>query len=119
MIDKSIELSVWGNVYKCNFPITHEFLTINAMKSKLSQNEMDAFKYLESEGLIASIVVETIAHFDTMFPKLKDDLNVKSFLMLPLDKLIELCWIYTEKYKPWYKEILDTISLKKNEAVSA
>jgi hypothetical protein len=122
MIGKTIDLSIWGNTYTCKFPTTREYMTIQINRAKITSSYYESLKFLESDGIVASVIADMIAHFTVLLPTLLKDLNVENIIDLPMDKVIELCWIYTDTYRPFYDGIMETISLKKEvkkEEVSA
>lgn len=114
-MNRNISIDIWGNNYDVRFPLTFEFIEINVMRARLTDSHYESLKFLEADGIVASIIVDTVSHFSTLIPKLKEDLNVKGLMQLPMDKIIELCWIYNETYKPFHEEIMKAITLKKED----
>lgn len=113
MIKKQIDLTIFGNKYPCIFPNTGNFMDIQILKAKITENFYDSLKMLERDGMIASIICDAIAHFSVLIPDLKKDLNVTSFLLLDLDKIIEMSYVYKDTFFPWFNDLMEQVTAPK------
>lgn len=116
MVD-NINLKIWDQEYEVKFPLTYQLIDITDMRSKLSGGNYEIFKSLGEDGIIATCIVDTVAHFNVLIPTLKNRLNVNGLIELPLEKIIELCWVYTDQFKPWYDNIMSILSMKKEPKI--
>lgn len=112
-LQKTKTIKIWGNDYEVTFPKTGQFIDIQTLKAKITEGYYDAYKLLERDGIMANVIVDTIATFNILIPKLKEDLNVPGLMNLELEKIIELAYIFNDEYRPWYEEWIAAISNKK------
>lgn len=113
---KQITLEIFGNTYSVTFPKTGQFIDIQTLRAKLTEGNLETFQFLQRDGLMAAIFVDTIATFNILIPQLREDLLVKGLLELELDKIVALAYVYKDNYLPWYEEWMDLISNPKKSS---
>lgn len=123
MKNREIDLTIFGNTYIAKFPNVGQFIDIQTIKAKLTEDKYETFKLLSRDGLFATIFCDTIATFNVIIPQLQEDLNKSGLLDLDLDKMIELSMIYKDHYLPFYEKVMGEINSKEEakqskEAVS-
>lgn len=93
------------NTYEVKLPNTGEELDIASLLYAYTNDRYDKYKisYLALMQREAT-KVETMAFFNVLIPKLKEDLNVKSFLALDREKMDVLIDAYENQFFPWYEQ---------------
>jgi hypothetical protein len=100
-----IEIKIENNLYEIEFPTTGQLIDIQVLKSDLAGGSYSALINSSSaDGQYAGFLVDMIATFTVLLPKLKTDLNVRSIGALPVDKSKKLVKAYLKTYLPWYNE---------------
>lgn len=107
---KTLQVKIWvtadqENTYEVKLPNTGEELDIAGLLYGYTNDRYDKYKisYLDLFQREA-IKVEAMAFFWILIPKLKEDLNVKSFLQLDHEKMARLVDAYETQFFPWYEQ---------------
>lgn len=104
-LPQSVFISILTNEYEVKLPNTGEELDIAILMQSITRDKYDSFKLSYSPLLQReALKVETIAYFNTLIPKLKEDLNVKSLYILKHDQMDVLIDAYLTQFLPWFEE---------------
>lgn len=114
---KELKIEIKGNAYTIKHPNTGQFIDIQSMKAKLTEDNYGSLKG-DYNSDYAKILVDMIATFSVLLPELKKDLNVPAFLGLSLLESREILDPYIETYLPWITLYLDIVTaVKKKDEV--
>jgi len=115
-LPKTIKIKLQENEYIVNFPNVGQVIDIEVKKSMYSARQ---YSYLALSNLKSSNyaldLIETIAIFTTLVPKLEEDLKVKSLFDLDLISIKELVDQYKKVFLPWYEGWKKIIQLDEEE----
>lgn len=104
-LSREIVVEVVKNNYTIKFPNTGELLDIDLLKIQITNGRYDTLKFsLNPSFQHTALKVDTVAFFNTMVPKLKKDLTVKSLFDLEEDQLMVLVKVYEDEVLPWLEE---------------
>lgn len=101
----TLKLTINDNEYEVKLPNTGQELDIAYLLQSLTSDKYEMFKF-SSLSLMQreAAKAETIAFFNTLIPTLKDDLQIKSLLLLDRPKMNVLIEAYENYFLPWYEE---------------
>lgn len=115
-LPKTIKIKLQENEYAVNFPNVGQVIDIEVKKSMYSARQ---YSYLALSNLKSSNyaldLIETIAIFTTLIPKLEADLKVKTLFELDLISIKELVDQYKKVFLPWYEGWKQIIQLDEEE----
>lgn len=113
-LNLSSEPDAESREYVIEFPNVGKQMDIELMKIQLSDGKFDTLKFSFNPLFNQQAVrIEAIATFVYLIPKLKTDLNVKSFLELSYEQMGFIESMYTEQFLPWYEEWLTILNKPK------
>ncbi len=102
-MNRVIEISIKDNKYTVSFPTVGQIIDIETKRSILSRGQYG--NMIESKMQMSWNVLEIIdvmAYFQVLVPKLFDDLNVKSLEEIDAIDFAEIVEVYREQFLPWY-----------------
>lgn len=106
MNNRETTITVNDNTYKVTYPNTGEQIDIELMKTRIANGNYDELRLSRNPILTAQAdVIDMVATFSIMVPKLKEDMNVKSFFDLQEENTHVLMDAYEQQYLPWYIKI--------------
>ena len=106
-----IDLKIGENIYSLDFPNIGQLISIERLKIKMSDNTYNQLLFGPTkQSQLAFTAVEAIATFTILIPKLKEDLQIKNILLLPLPRIKEITGVYEEIFYPWYEEWFNIIN---------
>lgn len=110
-IKRELEIVIKGVKYTASFPTVGDFLNIERYKMTLSASQYSA---MVASGLFSAgqalDIIDMIAYFTVLIPKLKEDLKVETFSELDLLDSKELVDLYKGEFKPWVEEWMKLFS---------
>lgn len=113
---RKIEICIGHNSYEVKFPNTGQLLDIELLKIQMSNNQYDTLKFSFNPVFKRQVVtIDCVATFNTLIPKLREDLNVKSMYTLEVEQMSEILKVYEEIFLPWYEEWDSILSNPKKE----
>lgn len=93
------------NEYTIKYPNNGELIDIEVMKDTISNGRyMNLLSASTKQSTMAAFTIDMIATLNTLCPKLKDDLKVKSFFNLDIVDNKNLLNIYLKKIFPWLND---------------
>jgi hypothetical protein len=113
-MDRQIVLRVKGNSYPIEFPNIGKFQMIETMKQIVSKGMYQAL--LQTSTVSSMEVLDMIdmeSYLTVLCPQLIKDLKCESFGNLDIEDYQELKKCYQEQFIPWWNNILDILSPKK------
>lgn len=113
-MDRQIVLCVKGNSYPIEFPNIGKFQMIETMKQIVSKGMYQAL--LQTSTVSSMEVLDMIdmeSYLTVLCPQLIKDLKCESFGNLDIEDYQELKKCYQEQFIPWWNNILDILSPKK------
>jgi hypothetical protein len=107
---KELKIEIKGNIYTLKYPNTGQFIDIQTMKARITDENYGTLKASNDYGAdYAKVLVDMIATYNILIPDLKKDLNVTAILGLSLIESRQLLDPYIETYLPWITEYLDIV----------
>tara|TARA_R100000734_G_C3306965_1_gene97475 strand:+ start:618 stop:1049 length:432 start_codon:yes stop_codon:yes gene_type:complete len=101
-MQRHLSFKVKGNKYDINFPTVAQFIDIESMKSKLSN---DTYGSMVKTGTILSVkaldYIDMVSNLTVMIPDLLKDLKTDNYLNLDIFDARELLKAYQSQYAPW------------------
>lgn len=108
---RKIKIQVKENEYEISYPNTGGLIDIQISKSTLSRDQYESMLYQNGfSGQYSAMLIEMVSVFNTLAPKLKEDLKVRGFLELDVMDTKYLMDIYIKEVYPWMKEWEDILS---------
>ncbi len=105
------DVKMFDRAFAVPFPTTGQFLDIQVIKAKLTEERYSSFISLQRDGLLATVICDAISTFSVLIgEELRAAMNVKSLLDLPLVNIFELTYAFKDQYSPYYEEIMMVIS---------
>lgn len=115
-MNRTKTLEVLNNSYVINYPNTGNQIDIELLKARISDGNYDTLRFSSNPLFTAQAdMIDMIATFSVLVPKLKEDLNVKSFFDLQEEEAEHLLTVYSEQFIPWYVEIKKAIRKPKEK----
>lgn len=109
--ERTKTISISGINYSVKFPNNLQLINIESEKNRLSNGDYSSFLYrVDNSGMLAKLIIDTIATFSVLIPQLIKDLNVKSYMDLDILEQNTLTSVYIDQYYSWYKEWIDILS---------
>jgi len=113
-MERTIQFTVKGNSYKIDFPNVGKFQEIETMKQIVSKGMYSA---LLTTGTLSSMevlnMIDMESYLSVLTPKLIKDLKCDSFGDLDIEDFLQLKEAYQNQFVPWWNQILDLLSPKK------
>lgn len=110
-LSRQIEVEIAKNNYSIKFPNSGELMDIDLLKVQITNGRYDSFKFsLNPSFQNTALKVDAVAFFNTMVPKLKKDMTVKSFFDLEEEQLQVLVKVYEDEILPWLEEWMTVLS---------
>lgn len=103
---ESITIKIKEHSYVINFPNTGQLIDIENRKASLRPHNIE---FATGSGLMANLLIDAVATFDILCPKMMTDLNVNVF-DLNLIQSKHLAKAYLREFSPWYSEWIKIIS---------
>lgn len=104
---KKTTLTLLDTTYEVNFPTTGQYIAIQNLKGSLASN-YDALKFQGAESQYAETLVDAIAHFSVLCPKMVESL-AKPIQDLDMIQSKEIVEVYTNQFRSWYNEGLNFV----------
>jgi len=105
-----IKIKVLENTYEANYPTVGQCIDIKKLEIALSGNRINTLIVSENrEDNEIALDCKAIAIMSVLFPKLKGDLKVESFLDLRYDDWLEILNVFSSEVFPWYTTWKDSI----------
>lgn len=105
---KSVKIEISGNSYDVNFPNTGEFIDIQVLKSKITEEQYKTIA-VDAYGALAMVLVDMIATFNILIPDLKQNINTSSILGLSLIESKLLLDAYNKQWMPFFNSWIDVL----------
>ena len=109
-LKRNTTLVINGHIYEVAYPNTGQTIDIELLKVKISDGNYDALRFSMNEMFQEQAnKIDMIATFNTLIPKLKEDLTVRSLFLLTEEQSNELLKVYVEQFLPWFNPIKEAI----------
>lgn len=110
-MNRKTVLKIAQNEYEVSYPNTGQQIDIELMKSQIGAGNYDTLRFSQNPLFQRQAnIIDMIATFSVLIPKLKENLNVKSFFDLEEEHTTELHKVYEEQFVPWFVEIRTAIN---------
>lgn len=117
---RTTKVKIGSNTYEVGFPNTGEFIDIEVLKAKISQENYSGLIFNpQSNAKYATLLVDMIAVFNVMIPELKNDLNVKHILSMSMVESKQLVSAYQKQYMPFFESWIEVLNRQDEEPEEA
>lgn len=109
----SLSIRLQNNTYEFNInDLTYgKLIDIERLKIALTQDTHKSMLFTTTRGgQRAYLAVDMISFFTVLFPKMVEDLNVKSILDLSPLKTKQLMEVYNNEFFPWWRDWEDILN---------
>jgi hypothetical protein len=104
-LSRSIDVEIRQNIYNVKFPNSGELMDIDLLKLQITNGRYDSLKFSLNPSFQAqALKVDAVAFFNTMLPKLRTDLAVKSIFDLDEDQMLVIVKAFEDTVLPWFEE---------------
>lgn len=115
-MNRSVKIEIKGNIYEIKYPNTGEQIDMELMKVKIANGAYDDLRFSQNPLMQQQAnIIDMISTFTVLIPKLREDLNVKTFFNLEEEQTKELLDIYNNEFIPFYAEIKNAIANPKKQ----
>jgi hypothetical protein len=103
-------ITILNNEYEIEYPNTGQQINIELLKAQIADGNYEAMRF-STNPLFQEQAnkIDMIATFNTLIPKLKQDLSVKSIFDLSEEQGDVLLTAYLDQFMAWYLPIKEAV----------
>lgn len=119
-LERQKTFSFLGEKITVNFPNVGQMIDMESLKQSLTGNKYGAMSASGVKSMFYALdMVDTLAFFEVMYPRVKRILGVKSFTEMNPEEMKPLIEAYKEHVVPWYDKLLqDLYKIEENAGES-
>lgn len=109
-LERKKTFSFLGEKITVNFPNVGQMIDMESLKQSLTGNKYGAMSASGVKSMFYALdMVDALAFFEVMYPKVKRILGVKSFTEMNPEEMKPLIEAYKEHVVPWYDKLLQDL----------
>ena len=115
-LERKKTFSFSGEKITVDFPNVGQMIDMESLKQSLTGNKYGAMSASGVKSMFYALdMVDALAFFEVMYPKIKKILGVKSFTEMNPEDMKPVVKAYKEHIAPWYDKLLqDLYSIEEN-----
>lgn len=102
-LSKEIVVKILDNEYTIHFPTTGQLIRIQTSKIRMADGTYQDLLMSSSDSLFVRFLIDAIASFQVLIPKLFEHLT-KDIFEMDLMQTKPIVKVYTDVYLPWYND---------------